>query len=109
MKYRVCIDDNFHYMNEDERTDAGAYSTAEEAIQAAKELVLKSLRWEYKPGMNAAQLYDQYQDFGDDPFVIGPGPGIKFSAWQYAESMAASICEEQRKTHDEGSTKVTSS
>ncbi len=45
-KYRVMIDDNFHYMDEDERCDSGTFKTYEEAVSAAKEIVDRSLRWE---------------------------------------------------------------
>ena len=40
------IDDNFHYMDEDERCDSGTFKTYEEAVSAAKEIVDRSLRWE---------------------------------------------------------------
>ncbi len=86
-------------MDEDERTEAGTYATAEEALEAAKEIVLRSLRWEYKPGMTGDELYSNYQDFGDDPFITGPDPRPDFSAWSYAKSMCQTICEEESRKH----------
>ena len=40
-----------------------------------------------KPGMTAAELYDMYTSFGDDPFIvrIDPNDPIHFSAWDYAK------------------------
>lgn len=31
-RYRVMVDDNFHYMDEDERYELGIFSTADEVI-----------------------------------------------------------------------------
>lgn len=94
MKYRVCTDDNFHYMDASERTNSGVYATAHEAITAAEEIVDKSLRHLYRPGSSPERLYDDYQDFGDDPFIISDDPACTFSAWTYAESRCAAICQE---------------
>ena len=91
MRYRVSVDDNFHYMDERERSEAGTYPTKWAAVREAKRIVRNSLRWEYQqckqetPG----ELYDRYTDFGRDPFV---SPGVKFSAWKYAESQCTAIC-----------------
>lgn len=95
MAYTVLVDDNFHYADEDERTEHGTYETADAAIEAARTIVLESLRSVYEPGMSAEALYEKYQSFGDDPFVVGPEPRPEFSAWAYARSMAATIVGEQ--------------
>jgi hypothetical protein len=42
--YRVMVDDNFHYMDEDERFEHGSFPTAEEAIAACKRIVDEILR-----------------------------------------------------------------
>jgi len=58
-KYQIFIDDNFHYMDEDERIAGDVFDTAEEAIAAAKKIVDKSLRHEYRqhPGLSADELW----------------------------------------------------
>jgi hypothetical protein len=37
--YKVMVDDNFHYMEEDERWEYGTFATAEEALDACRRLV----------------------------------------------------------------------
>ncbi len=95
MKYKVCVDDNFHYMDEAERSDAGVYDTAEEALAAVKRIVDESLRWGYKAVMTPAELYEQYIGFGTDPFIVSDDPDCKFSAWDYAKERSAAICAER--------------
>lgn len=97
MKYRVAIDDNFHFTDESERIDGNSYNTAEEAISAAVIIVDKSLRHLYKPGFTPEKLYSSYTDFGDDPFIVSEDKNCKFSAWTYAKARSASICEEMTK------------
>ena len=91
MRYRVSVDDNFHYMDESERHEAGTYATCEEAIEVAKEIVINSLQWEFSQCEHGTpeELYDRYTSFGEDPFVY---PNGKFSAWRYAKAKCATIC-----------------
>jgi hypothetical protein len=92
--YRVMVDDNFDYMNEDDRWEFGSFATAQEALEACRGLVDKELARRFKPGMAATELYELYVAFGDDPFIVA-GPDeepIKFSAWDYAKARAEEIC-----------------
>jgi hypothetical protein len=93
--YIVMVDDNFHYMNEEERWQLGAFATADQAIAASKELVDENLSDYYRPGMTATELYEMYVGYGDDPFVISPSdaPNVDFSAWDYAKARAKELCE----------------
>ena len=93
--FRVLVDDNFHLYDESERDSAGAYRSYEEAIRAAKDIVDRSLRHLYRSGMSADELYDDYMDFGDDPFIRPDEGSSPFSAWRYAEGRAASIIESE--------------
>ena len=97
MKYQVCTDDNFHYMDETERIDGNSYDTYEEAVENARRIVDRSLRWErlqsYDPN-DPDKLYDRYQDFGNDPFVRPDGPDHHFSAWDYAKERCKTIVTE---------------
>jgi hypothetical protein len=96
--YRVMVDDNFHYMDEDERFEHGSFVTAEEAIAACKKIVEEDLAQYFKPGMTGSELFEMYAHFGDDPFVIGEpdDPRITFSAWDYAKERANEICANDR-------------
>jgi hypothetical protein len=89
--YRVMVDDNFHFMDEDERHEHGSFATGPEAIEACRALVDRSLAHLLAPGMTAAQLLEAYTAFGDDPFVIAPAgeAPLPFSAWDYARGRAA--------------------
>jgi hypothetical protein len=91
--YRVMVDDNFHYMDKDERAEAGTFVTADEAVAVCRGIVDDSLSHLLAPGMTANTLLAQYRLFGDDPFIVATGDSqpAKFSAWDYAEARAAEI------------------
>jgi hypothetical protein len=89
-KYRVLVDDNFHYMDESERYCAGEYDTEEEAVNKCKAIVESSLEGSKKIESNAADLYASYTMFGEDPFIMGPTNG-NFSAWDYAKQRSKEI------------------
>jgi hypothetical protein len=92
LPFEVMVDDNFHYMDKDERWRLGSFATLEEARQACMALVEECLSNYYQTGMEAEELYSQYTMFGDDPFIVGPGEPGKFSAWIYAKARAFEIC-----------------
>lgn len=82
MKYTVEVDDNFHYMDEEERYTLGVYDSAEEAVAAAKRVVDGFLSEGVNPGATARELFYSFTMFGDTPHII---PTIKgFDAWEYA-------------------------
>jgi hypothetical protein len=84
LPYVVLIDDNFHYMDEDERVEHGRFATYEEAEAACRRIVDRSLEELRAPGMTADALFAQYASFGEDPFVRSPDPERRFSARDYA-------------------------
>ena len=92
--YRLMVDDNFHYMDEDDRYQAGTFATAAEAVAAARKIIDDWLAFNHKPDMTADALYGHYISFGDDPFVMAPEgePAIAFSAWDYARERAQAMC-----------------
>jgi hypothetical protein len=94
LHYQVMVDDNFHYMEENERWEYGTFATAEEAIAACRRLVDESLVGEYRPGMTATQLYDRYTSFGDEPFIVAPAGSAKvdWSARDHARSRVEALC-----------------
>jgi GTP diphosphokinase / guanosine-3',5'-bis(diphosphate) 3'-diphosphatase len=89
-KYRVLVDDNFHYMDESERYTSGEYDTAEEAIAKCKEIVDDYIDDAAKKADSAAELYDSYVSFGEDPYIEGP-TDVDFSAWDYAKERSEQI------------------
>jgi hypothetical protein len=94
-RYRVMVDDNFHYQDSGERCEHGTYETLEEALTACRGLVDQSLEQAYKPGSSAEALYSDYTSFGDDPFIVvidGADDSAKFSAWSYAKERCRVIC-----------------
>jgi hypothetical protein len=85
--YRVNVDDNFHYMNEDERWVLGEYPTYAEALAAARKMV-EDFFVDAEPGTTPAEAYEAYTMGGDDPWIEAYGgaiaPETRFSAWAYA-------------------------
>jgi hypothetical protein len=93
--YTVMVDDNFHYMDEDERRQLGTFATFDKAVAACRLLVDQWLADNHKPGMTTAELYSAYVSFGEDPFIVGGEEGrerISFSAWDYAKARAEALC-----------------
>ena len=94
-RYRVMVDDNFNYQDEDERREHGTYETVEGALAVCRGLVDRSLAEEHRPGISAEALYDRYVSFGDDPFIVvieGVDDSATFSAWSYAKERCRAIC-----------------
>jgi hypothetical protein len=91
MTYIVWVDDNYHYMDEDERYKLGEFKTLDAAIAACKKIVDDFLASTYAPGMSAAELNASYTGFGEDPWIAGE-ERVLFSAWTYAEQRCAEIC-----------------
>jgi hypothetical protein len=92
--YKVVVDDNFHYMEEEERRELGTFPTLDEAVAACRKLVDEALLDEYKPAITAAELYDRYLSFGDDPSIVAPAgtaEGVLFSAHGYAQGRAKAL------------------
>ena len=96
-RYKVMVDDNFHYMDSGYRYEHGTHETVEEAIAACRGIIDRSLKDGYEPGISAEALYNGYVSFGDDPFIVvfdGTNDNAKFSAWSYAKERSRVICGE---------------
>ena len=94
MSYKVFVDDNFHYMDQEHRYSFGEFDTFEAAVAACQRIVDEFLEEAYKPGMKAEELYQVYIGFGEDPFIVRGD--IRFSAWDYAKERSAQIALERR-------------
>jgi hypothetical protein len=95
MPYKVIVDDNFHYMDESERYEAGEFPTLEAAIEAAQKIVDEYLVSAYQQGMTTDALLTSYLMFGDDPFIITTDSeqgGVLFSARDYARRRCEEVC-----------------
>lgn len=90
-KYKVYVDDNFHYMDEESRLTLGKYATLEEALVVCRKIVDGNLTDFYKPKISARKLYDKYKTFGDDPWIFGEPEGMHFSAWDYAKKRCSEL------------------
>ena len=102
MKYKVVVDDNFHYMDESERYTHGEFEVSWVALSAAKALVDADLNSLYQTGMTADELYRQYTSFGSDPYIVSEDQSCHFSAWSYAKGRCPDIC--KVVTQSEGTT-----
>ena len=91
--YKVMVDDNFHYTDDDERSEYETFLTVEEALGTCRRLVDEALLAQYQDDETAVQLFERYKSFGDDPFVVAldSAPKIEFSAWTYAEQRASEL------------------
>lgn len=91
--YYVFVDDNFHYMDEGERYNAACFDSYQEAVKYCKDFMDKELICMYKQGMTAEKLYDDYTDFGEDPYIRPNDDDEEyFSAWDYAKEKSKEIC-----------------
>ncbi|MDR3570644.1 MAG: hypothetical protein P4L81_00365 [Candidatus Pacebacteria bacterium] len=94
-RYKVKVNDNFHYMDSNYCYEQGMYETVKDAIAACREIVDQSLE-ELQPLVSAEELYRIYVSFGDDPFIEvldGTDASAKFSAWDYAKQRSRVIIE----------------
>ena len=85
-RYRVLVDDNYHYMDAGERYELGAFATCEQAVVACRHVVDQFLQAHYQPPMTPADLWQVYAGFGEDPFISTTDPACAFSAWQHARA-----------------------
>jgi hypothetical protein len=95
--YRVFVDDNFHFRDEDERYEIGVFGTVDEAIAACKRIVDRYLE-PAKPGTTAAALYADYVAFGEDPYIKPVDPAaarVTFSAWDYAKERCQVLAQDR--------------
>lgn len=95
MKYHLRVYDNFHYMDESEAYNLGQYETYEDAIVVAKAIVDDFFVHNWKSGVEAKYLLEQYYQFGEDPIILPnePGENLSFSARTYAQENYKIICE----------------
>jgi len=84
MTYKVFVDDNYHYMDEDHRYELGTYASYDEAVQASKKIVDEFLIENKSTYETADELCASYCMYGEDPFIVSKETFKKFSARTYA-------------------------
>jgi hypothetical protein len=84
ISFTVYVDDNYHFMDEDERYTLGVFDTEEEAIKAAKAVIDEFLLKNISDTKSAEKLYEGLCIYGEDPWISPPG---SFHAWDYAKKM----------------------
>lgn len=83
-RYRVCVDDNYHSGDENERYELGNFDTREEALAACRAKVDEYFERIEKGRYSFRELWDGYKLYGEDPFIINDDSEDRFSAWEYA-------------------------
>lgn len=94
MSFHLRVYDNFHYTDESEAYNYGQYETYEDALIAAKSIVDEFFVHNWKIGIDPDYLIGQYSLYGEDPIILPNehGKHESFSAWNYANCIAAEIC-----------------
>lgn len=106
MKYHLRVYDNYHYADESEAYNHGAYDTYNEAESAAKAIVDEFLEHNWSRGKTASMLIAEYGLNGEDPIILpAENPsGKNFSAADYANEIAEKIC--RRLENEQKNTEV---
>lgn len=95
--YNVLFEEEDFWFDCDlEVTSSGGkviYETSEEALTACKQYIDDFLIENYKRGMTAKELYENYLQFGKEPYIFPSTKNGHFSAWEYAEERCKVICE----------------
>ena len=78
--YQVFIADNFHYQDETKSYRLDEFDSFDDAVYACKKIVDDFLQRNYKTGATADELYQNYTNFGEDPFIVGESAPHRFSA-----------------------------
>lgn len=87
--YIVYVDRNDRDGAEEEQVILGEFSSQEDALAAARQVVDDYLLRSYQPGILPQELFDAYAMYGEEPWI----PGIEFRAWEYAIQRSGEICE----------------
>ena len=73
MIYTVYVNENAHYIDDDERRKIGEFEDREAAIACCKTIVDRSLA-ECDASGTADEMFRQYTSFGEDPWISSADP-----------------------------------
>jgi hypothetical protein len=85
-------------MDEDKARIRGSFTSYELTLAAAKDIVQRFMKEQYKWEIEPATLVSQYTLYGEDPVIIADDEDFsedRFSAWSYARDFATSYCEKK--------------
>jgi hypothetical protein len=93
MKFYLRVYDNFNYMEESEAYNHGQFETYADALVKAKAIVEEFFVENWKRGMTAENLFEQYCMYGEDPIILPDEHGElpRFSARIYAQEIHETI------------------
>ena len=102
MQYRVYIDANSHHMDTSTRTVHGIYDTAQQAVDAAREVISARLIESHRPGMHTEELLEIFVRRGEVPFILPEDEHSRFDRIEFAHERAKKLCwrEELRSRED---------
>ena len=102
MQYRVYIDANPHHMDTSTRSMHGVYDTAQQALEAAREVVNTRLIEAHRPGMTAHDLLENFARRAETPFIMPEDEHSRFDPLEFARERAGQLCwrEELRARND---------
>lgn len=69
-EYKVYVDDNCHFMNEDERYLQGTYDSFEKAVTAARKVIDDFFAGVDIGKLTEEQLFSGWSHYGDNPFIV---------------------------------------
>ena len=88
--WKVFVDDNFHYMDEDERYLAGEFDSRDAAVAECRRIVDESLTSLYERGMDKERLFELYKGSARIRSSWGQGPAASLRGLR--QERAAEVC-----------------
>ena len=92
-RFKVYVDENSHFQDESERYLKGNYDDCETAVRVCKQIIDDFLAKAYSKGKTEDQLWSEYTQWGEDPFIVVTEgeKDCSFSAWDYAKERIKEI------------------
>lgn len=92
-KYKVYVDENSHSQDKSERYLKGNYNDCLTAVNVCKQIVDDFLKKAYAADKTESQLWREYTQWGEDPFIVAAEEEDRcsFSAWDYAKGRIKEI------------------
>jgi hypothetical protein len=87
-RYTVMTEPNNFYLDENPAWDVEVYATAEEAIFCCKTMINDFLDDCVGQSTTAGQLYEEWDNFGSDPYIVPVDPNdesVYFVAREYVK------------------------
>jgi hypothetical protein len=97
--FKVMVDDNFDFMDDDGCVCIGRFDSYGEALQIAQNIVIESLN--STQGTTAEEIYEHYTLIGEDPLIVTePCTEMaedRFSVWKFAMAESERIAQVRSK------------